>query len=228
MGTCRAYGEWSPAHRLACLMGGSIVGILVKPEDAPQAEKWDQDFWGCGVSPRDIPPREVSLGTFLPQGQQEGAEKLSGGQRQPSGNGQNKGCGPASPEGVRVCPGSVARVWAAGARGRGQAPSLDGSQEARGLTDLGTHGGAAGAVTEVDRVPPIQCCSREQAGRSGRAPGPCTCTSPQEKPEIYTSVQNPLISKYWQLIRVENRKPAGIKPVAHRTAFCLRMTTSTL
>lgn len=159
-----------------------------------------------------FPPGRSVLGPESPmlQGQQEGAEKLCGGQRQPSGNGQNKGCGPASPEGVRVCPGSVACVWAAGARGRGQAPSLDGSQEARGLTDLGTHGGAAGAVTEVDGMPRMQGCSREQAGRSGRAPGPCTCTPPQEKPEIYTSVQNPLISKYWQLIRVENRKPAGI------------------
>lgn len=114
------------------------MGILVKPEDAPRLRSGIRTSGAVESPPGTFPTGRSVLGpeSPMPQGQQEGAEMLSGGQRQPSGNGQSKGCGPASPEGVRVCLGSVACVWAAGTRGRGQAPSQVGDQEARGLIDL--------------------------------------------------------------------------------------------
>lgn len=62
----------------------------------PQAEKWDQVFRGCGVSPRDIPPQggqSWDQKALCPRASKREQRSSVGGQRQPSGSGRTKDVG---------------------------------------------------------------------------------------------------------------------------------------
>ena len=72
-------------------------------------------------------------------------------------------------------------------------------------------------MAEVAGMPCTQGCPREQVREAREAAEPQTRAPLREKPEIYASLQNPLIPKYWQLMRAENSIPAEIQPGAHGT-----------
>ena len=95
------------------------MSILVKLEDVHRLRSWSGTSGTDDVSQGDFPRGESVLSwdqkATCPRASKREQRSPLEVRRQPGGSGQSKGGGPGSPEGVRVRPGSVACVWAAGA-----------------------------------------------------------------------------------------------------------------